>query len=101
MALVEPARGVELLRIRAPERGGAVDALDWDCHDCALAHEDRVDLALVGGLEGGAEGEDVVFCSLDSEVIFFNTFDLGDQRMSDTPRAGSREAAGASAGSRR
>jgi hypothetical protein len=56
----------------------------------------------VGGLEGDAEGEDVVFCGLDNEVIFFPTIKIWEIReMSDAPRAGSREAAGASAGSRR
>lgn len=62
--LVEPARRVENLRIGAPKRLGAINALDRERHDSALAHEYTINQLPPCVLNWLAQWEDVVFCGL-------------------------------------
>ena len=64
----EPPLGLELLRVRAPELGGAVHRVGGHKHDRAFRNGDGGDCLPVCGAHRRGEGEDVVLSCLGSIV---------------------------------
>ena len=61
---VEPALGLELPRVCAPEDFGTVHVADGGGDDRTLPDDEAVRLRPRRGGYGGGEGDDVVFCRL-------------------------------------